>query len=50
MACNAGRLLERMVMTLFLIGKAAKFRRDVEIAISSAKYEFTLLLRPSVTE
>jgi hypothetical protein len=37
MACSANRLLERTLMTLFLIGRAARFYRAVEIAISSMK-------------
>ena len=49
MTCNADRLLERTVMTLFLNGRAARFRKAVEIAISSAKCGFNLSLGPSVT-
>jgi hypothetical protein len=49
MACRATRLLERILMTLFLVGRAAKVCRAVEIAISSAKYGFNLFLSPSVT-
>jgi hypothetical protein len=37
MACSADRLLERILMTLFLIGRAARFRRAVEMVVSSAK-------------
>jgi hypothetical protein len=46
--CSAGRLLERILITLFLVGRATRFHRAVEIAISSAKYRFNLSLGPSV--
>jgi hypothetical protein len=49
MTCSADRLLERIMMTLFLNGRAARFRKAVEIAISSVKYVFNLSLGPSIT-
>ena len=48
MTCSANRLPERILMTLFLIDGAARFRRAVEIAMSSAKYGLNFSFGPIV--
>jgi hypothetical protein len=37
MTCSADKLLKRILMTLFLVSRAAKFYRAVEMAMSSTK-------------
>jgi len=48
MTYSANRLPKRMLMTLFLIGSAARFRRAVAIAMSSTKYGLNFSFGPIV--
>ena len=50
MTCKSDRLLESTVMTLFLEGKANRFRKAVATAIISAKYTLNRCRGPNVTE